>query len=461
MSDPKGDRMDIRYKNDANHNYMIIKKEKGPINVNNEKMVIRNNIDGLLRMNLHFINEEIFYYYDIRSKQSLGRLYEGRYMSGEELTNFFRGMVRVFNELEQYLLPAEGIILDPDLIYVDIDTITPEFVFFPSSKTGARKEEALALAEFLIDHSDRNDPLAGRLAYDYYESVTDGVISPSALVSGKPEKKREEPEYSNVPEIPADEKEPGFDYWETEEDMSELEYFMKNDPEKETDRGLLKVAGVCLGLIAAAAIFYLLLVFNPQMVPFIHMNAGEYMTAGCVIALLFGAAVTSVIFIYNRRMALKKEDERKQKQENIERKAKNPDVSKDRREYEYVDEIIPDDEKTTLLKPGYLSPSAPFLAGDDNGKQICLSIDRSPFIVGKKGDRVNGELKNSSVSRIHASIRETNGRYFLSDMNSTNGTFINGRRLELNETVALEDGDSVGFAGTVLVFRNQNSYQAG
>ena len=46
-------------------------------------------------------------------------------------------------------------------------------------------------------------------------------------------------------------------------------------------------------------------------------------------------------------------------------------------------------------------------------------------------------------------------------MNSTNGTFINGRRLELNETVALEDGDSVGFAGTVLVFRNQNSYQAG
>ncbi len=453
--------MDIRYKNDANHNYMIIKKEKGPINVNNEKMVIRNNINGLLRMNLHFINEEIFYYYDIRSKQSLGRLYEGRYMSGEELTNFFRGMVRVFNELEQYLLPAEGLILDPELIYVDIDTITPEFVFFPSSRSGGKEEEALTLAGFLIDHSDRNDPLAGRLAYDYYESVTDGVISPAALIAGKPEKTREEPEYDDVSETKPEEKQQSFDYWETEEDMSQLDYFLKDDPEKEKDRGLLKVAGICLGLIVAAALFYLLLVFNPRMIPFIHMNEGEYMTAGCIIALLFGAAVTSVIFIYNRRLAGKKEDERKQWQETVEKKAQNPDICKERMEYEDMNRETSDDEKTTLLNPGYGSLSAPFLAGNDNGKQICLSIDRNPFIVGKKGDRVNGELKNSSVSRIHASIRETNGRYFLSDMNSTNGTFINGRRLELNETVALEDGDSVGFAGTVLIFRNQSSCQAG
>lgn len=453
--------MDIRYKSDANHNYLIIKKEKGPVNVNNEKMAIRNNIDGLLRMNLHFINEEIFYYYDIRSKQSLGRLYEGRYMSGEELNSFLRGMVRVFNELEQYLLPVDGLILDPELIYVDIDTITPEFVFFPSAKTGEKEERALALAGFLIDHADRNDPAAGRLAYDYYESVTDGVISPALLIAGNPEKTKDEPVYDDALETQFNGKDQSFDYWETEEDMSQLDYFLKDEPEKEKDKGLLRVAGVCLGLIVAAAVVYLLLVFNPRMIPFIHLNEGEYMTAGCVIALLFGAAVTSVIFIYNRHLAGKKEAERMQKLETIEKKAQNPDICMERREYEDMQDQLPDDEKTTLLNPRYGSFCTPSLSGSDNGKQVCLSIDRSPFIVGKKGDRVNGELKNSSVSRIHASIRETNGRYFLSDMNSTNGTFINGRRLELNETVALEDGDSVGFAGTVLVFRNQSSCQAG
>ncbi|MBO4375607.1 MAG: FHA domain-containing protein [Lachnospiraceae bacterium] len=452
--------MDIRFKNDANHNYMIIKKEKGPVNANNEKMVIRNSIDGLLRMNLHFLDDEVFYYYDIRSRQSLGRLYEGRYMSGEELTNFFRGMVRVFNELEQYLLPAEGIILDPEYIFVDIDSVSPEFVFYPTGKAGGKQEEALSLAEFLIDHADRNDPLAGRLAYDYYESVTDGVISPAPLLAGIAEKKNDDITSRKKTEMPDIEKESDPDYWETEEDMSELDYFLKKDPAEENDKGLLKIAGICLGLIVVAAVFYLILVLNPSLLPFIRMNDGEYMAAGCVIALLFGIAVTSVIFIYNRRLTEEKEDEKKYKQEKIEKNAKNPDVQKERMEYEDHMEETEDEEKTTLLSPLAGSVTVPYLSGNEMGRSVCISIDTSPFIVGKKGDRVNGELKNSSVSRIHASIREANGRFFLSDMNSTNGTFINGRRLEPNETVALEDGDSVGFAGTVLIFRNQSSCQA-
>ena len=132
----------------------------------------------------------------------------------------------------------------------------------------------------------------------------------------------------------------------------------------------------------------------------------------------------------------------------------------EKREYEDMRREETDDEKTTLLGPGQGMVQTPYLSGDELGRTVCLSIDSNPYIVGKKGDRVNGVLKNSSVSRIHASIRETNGRYFLSDMNSTNGTFINGRRLEINETVALEDGDRVGFAGTVLLFRNQRSCPA-
>ncbi len=451
--------MDIRYKNDANHNYMIIKKENGPVNTNHEKMVIRNNIEGLLKMNLHFIDEESFYYYDIRSKQSLSRLFEGRYISGEELKNFFRGMVKVFNELEQYLLPAEDIILDPEYIYVDIDTINPEFAFYPSGRIRGKEEEVMSLAEFLIDHADRNDPLAGRLSYDYYEGVTDGVISPASLISGMTEDKKKQ--YPEPPvEVSDTENNPCFDYWETEEDMSELDYFLKNDTAEEKSKGILKVAGICLGLIISAAVFYLILVFNPSLIPFIRMSDREYMAAGCVIALLFGACVTGVIFIYNRRMSKEKEEEKKIRQETLEKKACNPDAEKEKREYEDICREEQDDEKTTLLAPGSGVRDIAYLSGNDQGRTVCLSIDRSPYIVGKKGDRVNGVLKNSSVSRIHASIRETNGRYFLSDMNSTNGTYINGRRLEINETVALEDGDRVGFAGTVLLFRNQSSCPA-
>ncbi len=452
--------MEIKYKNDANHNYMVIKKEKGPININHEKMAVRNNIEGLLRINLHFIDNEAFYYYEIRSKQSLSRLFEGRYISAAELTGFFKGMVKVFKELEQYLLPTDGILFDPECIYVDIDTCSPEFAFYPSGRAGSRGDSIEELAKFLIDHVDGNDSLAQQLAYDYYEAVTDGVISPEGLVSPFHEAKAEPAVYDKEAIEEEGAGEGGFDYWETQEDMSELDYFLKSDSSEEKDRGILKIAGICLGLIAVAAVCYLILALNPSILPDLKMSEKEYITAGCIIALLFGAAVTAVIFMYNKIRSGKNDEIIRQKKERLEKNAQDPNVDREMREYIQSEEMGAGDEKTTLLTINTGRGAGAVLSGIDNGKNVCFSINRSPFILGKKGDKADGILCDPGVSRIHASIREMNGRYFLSDMNSTNGTFVNGRRLELNETVALEDGDSLGFAGTVLTFRNQRNCPA-
>ncbi len=453
--------MDIRFKNDANHNYMIIKKERGPVNINHEKMAIRNNIEGLLRINLHFIDNEAFYYYEIRSKQSLKHLFEGRYISGTELTAFFKGMVKVFRELEQYLLPSEGIIFDPEYIYVDIDTCRPEFAFFPSAASG-RGDDLTTLARFFIDHADRNDSRAQQLAYDYYEAVTEGIISPEGLIGSVSEERNIPVSYEEDSFKGGDNEgsETGFDYWETQEDMSKLDYFLKSDPQKERDKGILKIAGICLGLIIVSAVFYLVIALNPALIPSLKMNETEYITAGCIIALLFGAAVTVVIFVYNRQRMRQKENEMQQKKELLEKNVEDPFAEAEMRGSSDPDDED-EDKKTTLLSFNKSMGRGATLTGNDQGRYVCFFLDQSPFVIGKKGDKANGILSNPAVSRIHASIRENNGRYFLSDMNSTNGTFVNGRRLELNETVVLEDGDNLGFAGTVLSFRNQMSCPAG
>lgn len=60
---------------------------------------------------------------------------------------------------------------------------------------------------------------------------------------------------------------------------------------------------------------------------------------------------------------------------------------------------------------------------------------------------------NTAISRKHAVITRNDGDYYLEDSKSTNGTFVNGKRLEAEERVLLQDGDEVTFADEVFVIQ--------
>ncbi len=453
--------MEIRFKSDASHHYMILKKEKGNEKSGHEKMVIRNQIAGLLKMNLHFLDNEAFYYYEIQSRQNLSRLCESRALTGREMKSLLQGIDRLFRELEQYLLPTDEVIFDPDCIYMDLETFEPAFVFYPSGHASERcAEDFYKLARFLIDHADRDDRECQTLAYDYFSLVEDGIYSPEKLLTGREipvetaGNREPAPYYEADLQVPEEE-----GYWEMEEDRSELDYFSKE--EEDTGKGTLKLAFVCLLLILASAGAYLVLVLNPKLIPGISLSENEYLIAGGVIAVLFGIALTAVIYIYNKKRTKADRKREAEREDLLSRSVRDPLDSKEaavRQDPDFAQQE--DDGKTTLLNMPVCERADASLSGMAGGREISFSVDRSPFLIGKKRERADGVIFDESVSRIHASIHERDGRYYLSDMNSTNGTYVNGRRLELNETVALEDGDRVGFAHVTLTFRNRKAYPA-
>jgi pSer/pThr/pTyr-binding forkhead associated (FHA) protein len=78
-----------------------------------------------------------------------------------------------------------------------------------------------------------------------------------------------------------------------------------------------------------------------------------------------------------------------------------------------------------------------------------VSLGADPILIGRDpGNDV--VLDDRRVSRKHAEIRLRLGRYTLYDLQSTNGTYVNGRRVA--EKV-LDDGDRISIGGLEVVFR--------
>ena len=87
-----------------------------------------------------------------------------------------------------------------------------------------------------------------------------------------------------------------------------------------------------------------------------------------------------------------------------------------------------------------------------DGRKAEYSLERLPVLVGKLKSRAQILLSDASVSRIHARFVEQEGRIALIDLNSTNGTFINGVRLEQEEVASLEDGDELRFGNVRMKY---------
>ena len=86
-----------------------------------------------------------------------------------------------------------------------------------------------------------------------------------------------------------------------------------------------------------------------------------------------------------------------------------------------------------------------FLAGrlSSDGPWRYIPIDTKPFCVGRKSDS-SLCLCSKRVSSVHAELFETGSSLVLHDLGSTNGTFVNGKRL--GEPASLSPADLIQFA---------------
>jgi len=88
-----------------------------------------------------------------------------------------------------------------------------------------------------------------------------------------------------------------------------------------------------------------------------------------------------------------------------------------------------------------------------------LKIDQDEVIIGRdSGNDV--QIDNVAVSREHAKIIRDQNYYFIEDLNSTNGTFINGKKIN-KKFLKENDEISIGKHSLQIIFEDRPAIRKG
>ena len=107
--------------------------------------------------------------------------------------------------------------------------------------------------------------------------------------------------------------------------------------------------------------------------------------------------------------------------------------------------------ETVVLSSGAVKGPAT-LVSREPGELATIYLEQDITVIGKLETAADVVINMSTVSRIHAKIRKKDEEYYLTDLNSRNGTSVNGQMLKTGEDYLLKDEDEVDFAQARYIF---------
>lgn len=92
------------------------------------------------------------------------------------------------------------------------------------------------------------------------------------------------------------------------------------------------------------------------------------------------------------------------------------------------------------------------IQGPDKGRRFELP-DTEPQQIGRSSESL--PLTDTTISRRHAELTPNDGKWFIHDLHSNNGTYVNGKRIA--QPTLLRQGDQIRTGATLWVFGRANS----
>jgi len=88
------------------------------------------------------------------------------------------------------------------------------------------------------------------------------------------------------------------------------------------------------------------------------------------------------------------------------------------------------------------------------GREIGKDVTFDDNLIIGRGEECDFHVNDKSVSRKHAKISRTKDNIIILDLQSRNGTYVNGVSIDNNEFI-LKSGDRIAIGEEVLEFRDK------
>ncbi len=489
------------YVRNLNCNYERLLLDKKPEERRYQYCILnRGGIKGLLPCSLRYINGVAYLYYDISSKQNVAQLYGNKCVSRAWVADFLWSMRQIGQELERFLLDSKNIIWRPEQIFQDLESKVFSFLYVPYFEGDSGY---LKLMEFLIDHIDYEDEGLVECVYGMYEQLErNGEIylqaqiyedakrleAQEAQIQTMDEQEAmavnpHETEYGGMDISGRNRRARAAEKERTIEELGRAGEAGRGPAIRESVRlgeagrrpgaeeaGIMRAAG--RGNTIQESGKTKVSGRGPAIRESVKTNAAGKESAAEESARIKAGGQEIVTERVNRESASGKPTER-EATEKVEKrgilgifegkKKRGREFREDYRQsmqremagYAVAEDIQFEEEpfgRTIFIEEKQEDARIPHRLFTAEGR-LLATLDKPVFSIGKKKEEADLVLDSSSVSRIHARIVREKAEAYLEDLNSTNGTFKNGLRLQPYEKRKLEEGDEIKFGSVILIFR--------
>lgn len=376
--------------------YLILEDEQDVTSGYQKKMVLHNKIDGLLDLEMRHIDGIGRYYYDITDRISIKDYFLKNKASSSKVKFIFERLIQVIQGAKEYMLEQDNFILQAQYMFTNMEGNQLFLCFYEAYHMGVR-EQMIKLTEFFMELIDYKEEGAVTMTYGIYKVLREENCS-----------------FTNIKDVinQCTDKASVQQSRKLDEKMQTMYYPVQETEVVETKR---MQTILCAGINAIA----LIIIWKGRY--FSYENSKTVNIKNCLIGIVL-LIVMNTVFLYVYGVV----------------KAAKSRFCRNTAFYENEDTIV-------------LENANKFVLREENGSGQ-LTILEFPFVIGASKNQARGILQFPGVSRRHAVIDKQNGICSIMDLGSTNGTFLNGVKLDAMGKEELKEDDKITIANITYRF---------
>ncbi len=384
-------------KRDFQHNYLVFPalEERKDYQM---QMLVHQRIQGVLPCMIRRVDGKQLFSYEISGKISMKQVFESRGMNFRDLEEVLKTLEKIVEYMKDYLLDMELLVLEPDYIFFEEGINQWFFVCFP--REGENVYNAFhQLSKYILTVLNHKEEKAVQTGYALYQSTRNENFHLGQVLSQVKEQKKTDKEADFLPNASA----------------------VVEEREEQT--------------IVVEPLF------QESMFPSAETEDRK----------------KGVLF-----SGKNKEKEINRKKEKVRERDKEQKKGIGRNQNRKWMFIGKDREKTVYGKPStVLSYAAEGLFSYGNCSCLLkgithpretLQIQAFPYLIGSLECAVDGYVADKEVSHFHARMQREGSEYYITDLNSKTGTFINGQKLSTENQQKIVNGDKITFGNVEFIF---------